>query len=183
MTVKVALMRGINVGGKNILPMRDLREILGELGCKSVATYIQSGNVVFKSNRKCEALARSISTAIEKRFGFAPFVLVMSAATFEGVAHANPYAAKAVEPKHVHTLFLAGPAADADLQRMHERKSSTEEFELTDAAVYLHAPDGIARSKLANEMERHLGVSATGRNQRTVEKLRAMLAEISRGVS
>ena len=179
MSVKVALMRGINVGGKHILPMPNLREILGELGCESVATYIQSGNVVFRSKRKSEGLARSISKAVEKRFGFAPFVLVMSAATFEGIASANPYVAKAAEPKHVHTLFLAGPANDADLKRMHERKSSTEEFTLTDAAVYLHAPDGIARSKLANEMERHLGVSATGRNQRTVEKLQTMLSEMS----
>ena len=179
MSVKVALMRGINVGGKNILPMQELREILGELGCESVATYIQSGNVVFGSRRKSDGLARSISKAVEKRFGFAPFVLVMSAATFEGIAGDNPYAAKAAELKHVHTLFLAGPADDANLQRMHERKSSTEEFTLTDAAVYFHAPDGIARSKLANEMERHLGVSATGRNQRTVEKLQAMLSEMS----
>ena len=173
-------MRGINVGGKNILPMQDLREIFCELGCESIATYIQSGNVVFKSKRKSDGLARSISKAIEKRFGFAPFILVMSAATFESIAIANPYAAQAAEPKHVHTLFLAGPANDADLKRMHERKSSTEEFTLTDAAVYLHAPDGIARSKLANEMERHLGVSATGRNQRTVEKLQAMLAKTTR---
>jgi uncharacterized protein (DUF1697 family) len=176
---KVALLRGINVGGKNILPMQELREILGELGCQSVATYIQSGNVVFRSKRKSNGLARSLSKAIEKRFGFAPSVLIMSAATFEGIAEANPYVARAAEPKHVHTLFLAGPANDADLERLHERKSSSEEFTLTDAAVYLHAPDGIARSKLASEMERHLGVSATGRNQRTVEKLQAMLAEMA----
>ena len=175
MSLKVALMRGINVGGKNILPMQDLREIFGELGCESIATYIQSGNVVFKSKRKSDGLARSLSKAIEKRFGFEPFVLVMSAATFESIAGANPYAAKAAESKHVHTSFLAGRADDADLKRMHECKSSTEEFTLTDAAVYLHAPDGIARSKLANEMERHLGVSATGRNGNTVDKLLALL--------
>ena len=177
MSLQVALLRGINVGGKNILPMQDLREILGELGCESIATYIQSGNAVFKSKRKSVGIARSISKAIEKRFGFEPSVLVISAATFAAIAGANPYAAKAAEPKHVHTLFLAGPADDADLKRMHERKSSTEEFTLTDAAVYLHAPDGIARSKLANEMERHLGVSATGRNQRTVEKLLALFVK------
>ena len=177
MSVQVALLRGINVGGKNILPMQDLREILGELGCESIATYIQSGNAVFRSKQKSGGLARSISKAIEKRFGFEPSVLVISAATFEGIAGANPYAAKAAEPKHVHTLFLAGPANDADLKRMHERKSGTEEFTLTDAAVYLHAPDGIARSKLANEMERHLGVSATGRNGNTVDKLLALLAK------
>ena len=176
----ISLLRGINVGGKNILPMKALREILAELGCESIATYIQSGNAVFKSRRKSAALARSISKAVEKRFGFEPSVLVISAAIFEGIAGANPYAAKAAEPKHVHTMFLAGPANDADLKRMRERKSSTEEFALTDAAVYLHAPDGIARSKLANEMERHLGVSATGRNQRTVEKLQAMLAKTTR---
>jgi uncharacterized protein (DUF1697 family) len=176
-SVQVALLRGINVGGKNILPMKDLREIFGELGCESIATYIQSGNVVFRSKRKSGGLARSISKAIDKRFGFEPSVLVMSAATFEGIAGANPYAARAAEPKHVHTLFLAGSADNADLKRMHERKSSTEEFTLTDEAVYLHAPDGIARSKLANEMERHLGVSATGRNGNTVNKLMVLLVK------
>ncbi len=177
MSVQVALLRGINVGGKNILPMQDLREILGELGCESVATYIQSGNVIFESKQKSDGLAKRISKAIEKRFEFEPSVLVISATTFEGIADANPYTAKAAEPKHVHTMFLAGPANDADLKRMHERKSSTEEFTLTDEAVYLHAPDGIARSKLANEMERHLGVSATGRNGNTVDKLMALLVK------
>ncbi|NND46599.1 MAG: DUF1697 domain-containing protein [Woeseiaceae bacterium] len=178
MSVQVALLRGINVGGKNILPMQDLREILGDLGCESVKTYIQSGNVVFESKRKSDGLARRISGAIEKGFHFAPSVLVMSAEKFERIADANPYAAEAAELKHVHTLFLAGAADDPDMKRMHERKTSTEEFTLTDEALYFHAPDGIARSKLASEMERHLGVSATGRNQRTVEKLQAMLAEM-----
>lgn len=178
MTIKVALLRGINVGGKHRLPMQDLRKILGEVGCESVATYIQSGNVVFASNRKSDTLARRISSAIDERFGFAPFVLIMSAGTFQDIAGANPYLAKAVEPKHVHTLFLAGPADDADLKRMQESKSGTEEFTLTDKALYFYAPDGIARSKFANDIERYLGVSATGRNQRTVEKLQAMLAKM-----
>ena len=179
MTVNVALLRGINVGGKNILPMQDLREILGELGCESVATYIQSGNVVFESRQKGDGLARRIGKAIARHFDFEPSVLVISAAKFAAIANANPYVAKAAELKHVHTLFLAGPADDPDLKRMHERKTSTEEFTLADAALYFHAPDGIGRSKLASEMEKYLGVSATGRNQRTVEKLLAMLAEIS----
>jgi len=178
-SIKVALLRGINVGGKNILPMQDLREILAELGCEGTKTYIQSGNVVFKSKQKSDALAKHISRAVEKRFGFEPSVLVISATTFAAIAGANPYAAKAAEQKHVHTYFLADPADDPDMQRMHGRKTSTEEFMLTDKALFFHAPDGIARSKLAKELERHLGVGATGRNQRTVEKLQAMLAELT----
>jgi uncharacterized protein (DUF1697 family) len=169
----VVLLRGINVGGHNKLPMKDLREILEALGYDSVQTYIQSGNAVLSAAARPDAAG--IAAAIEKRFGFAPGVLVISAKQFRAVADANPYVDEAEEPKHLHISFLSQPAAP-DMDALSSRKSATEQYTLTDDAFYLLAPDGIGRSKLAADVERLLGVEATGRNLNTVRKLLDMLA-------
>lgn len=169
----VVLLRGINVGGHNKLPMKDLREILEALGYESVKTYIQSGNVVLASRTMPESAV--IAAAIEERCGFAPRVFVISAGRFRAIADANPYATEIIEPKHLHISFLSGPAA-ADDEAMQACKGPTERFTLTDDALYLHAPDGIGRSKFAAAAEKLLGVEATGRNLNTVHKLLEMLA-------
>ena len=171
MTAYVALLRGINVGGKNILPMKDFREILENLGCESVVTYIQSGNAVFRSSAAGGALSESIATAIDIDFGFRPSVMMVEAADFVAIAAANPYADADVEAKHVHISFLSKVAKSANLTRMAEIASNGEKFVLTDRAFYMLAPNGIGRSKLAAEVEKCLGVKATGRNWRTVGKI------------
>ena len=168
----VILLRGINVGGRNSLPMKELRDILESLGCESVKTYIQSGNVVLSAPAAPDATA--ITTAIEKQFGFAPRVLVIPGDRFESVSRENPYKDEKVEGKHLHVSYLAGPAS-ADIDGLEARKSPREEFTLTADALYLLAPDGIARSKLANDAEKLLGVEATSRNWNTVRKLLEML--------
>ena len=172
MTRYVILLRGINVGGRNSLPMNELRDILESLGCEYVKTYIQSGNVVLSAHAAPDATA--ITTAIEKQFGFAPRLLVMPGDRFESVSRANPYKDEKVEGKHLHVSYLAGPAS-ADVDGLEARKSPREEFTLTADALYLLAPDGIARSKLANDAEKLLGVEATSRNWNTVHKLLEML--------
>lgn len=169
----VVLLRGINVGGRNSLPMEDLREILELLGYKSVQTYIQSGNVVLSATSPPDGAA--ISAAIEERFGFAPSVLVISGQHFQAVARANPYEKEVVEPKHLHISFLAG-VASADVDAMQACKGPTEKFTLTADALYLLAPDGIGRSKFAAAAEKLLGVEATARNLNTVRKLLDMLS-------
>lgn len=173
MTKFVVLLRGINVGGRNSLPMKDLRDILESQGCESVKTYIQSGNVVLSASAAPDAAA--ISTAIENKFGFAPRILVVPAERFAKIAEANPYKDKKVDGKSVHVSYLAGPAS-ADVAGLEARKSPSEEFVLTDDALYLFAPDGIGRSKFASDAEKLLGVDATGRNLNTVRKLLEMLA-------
>lgn len=178
MSVYVALLRGINVGGRNTLPMRDLRSILTQLGCTEVSSYIQSGNVVFRSRRTRGTLSRQVSAAILQRFGFQPFVLVMPGAKLLSIATANPYADEAQDPKTVHVLFLAETPNDPDFDRIHELQSPTERFALGDSAFYLYAPDGIGRSRLAGALEKLLGVPTTGRNWKTVRRLVAMVAEI-----
>lgn len=168
----VILLRGINVGGRNSLPMKALRTILESLGCESVKTYIQSGNVVLSAPAAPDAMA--ITDAIEREFGFAPHVLVIPGERFKSVSRANPYRNKKAEGKQVHISYLAGPAS-ADVEGLEARKGPSEEFTVTNDALYLFAPDGIARSKLANDAEKLLGVEATSRNWNTVRKLLEML--------
>ena len=175
MTIKVALLRGINVGGKNSLPMQALRELLAELGCRNFSTYIQSGKVVFESDEAADALSRRLSGLIKKRFGFESFVLILTGDVFKAIADANPFAHDDIEPKFVHVNFLSRKATAPDIHGMQDRQSGTEDFMLTDRALYLRAPDGIGRSKLAADAEKLLGVPATGRNWKTVCKLVEMV--------
>jgi len=176
MTKFVALLRGINVGGNNILPMQEFRSLLDELGCNDIATYIQSGNAVFRSASRASKLSVSIADGIEAKFGFRPVVLVLSATDFETIAAANPFAVPPENEKQVHISFLQSPASRPNIARLKQLASPTEKFVLTDAAFYLHAPDGIGRSKLAAEVEKCLGAPATARNLRTVGKITALLA-------
>jgi uncharacterized protein (DUF1697 family) len=169
MTRCVALFRGINVGGKHIVPMKDLRDILANLGCENVQTYIQSGNAVFDSDT--EDLASKIRREIDARFGFEPQVLVMSSDRFQEIAKENPYAARDTDPKFVHVAFLTEKVANPDVAALDTLKSPTEEFDLKGGAFYLYAPDGIGRSRLVAKIDQCLGVATTSRNWRTVTKL------------
>jgi uncharacterized protein (DUF1697 family) len=178
MTTYIALLRGINVGGKHSMPMKELVAILESLGCQNVRTYIQSGNAVFQ-HKPAEAknLASRVTTAIEERRGFAPQVLVLDAQQLAKVVKANPFPEAECEPKSLHVWFLAEKPAKAGLTALDALRTNSEKFELRGSAFYLHAPDGIGRSKLAANVERHLGVAATARNWRTVCTIEKMAGE------
>lgn len=178
MTTYVALLRGINVGGKGTLPMKELTAILESLGATGVKTYIQSGNAAFQ-HKPAEALkiASKLTAAINKARGFAPQVVVLEAKQFAKIAKANPFPEAEAEPKSLHIWFLAAKASKANVEALTNLKSKTEQFQLTTTAFYLHAPNGIGRSKLAANVERHLGVAATARNWRTVSTLLEMTLE------
>jgi uncharacterized protein (DUF1697 family) len=178
MTAFVVLLRGINVGGNNILPMQAFRELLATLGCENVATCIQSGNAVFTYAGEAAALPVSIASAVESAYGFRPPVVLLTATEFNAVTAANVFAAEDVEPKFLHVWFLQQTARNANTARMDELASGGEKFLLTDAAFYLYAPHGIGRSRLAGATEKCLGVQATARNWRTVSKIGEMLAEL-----
>lgn len=168
----ILLLRGINVGGKNPLPMRELVRDLTTLGLDRVRTYIQSGNAVFRAAGKTSAaLAEEISAAIGSRHGFRPQVLVLSADALRSAIGRNPFPGAEAEPTTVHLFFLASAPATPNTSALESARSPTENFNLDDQVFYLHAPDGIGRSKLAATAERHLGVTATARNWRTVTKL------------
>jgi len=172
MTTWISLLRGINVGGKNILPMKDLRALLEGVGFEKVQTYIQSGNCVFEATgTEAGAISDAVAEAIEGRFGFRPAVLTLSADDFARAVEANPFANAADDPKSVHFFFLAEPASGADIDGLDALRAENERTGLTESVFYLHAPDGIGRSKLAAGAEKKLGVAVTARNLRSVLKL------------
>ncbi|MBL8830647.1 MAG: DUF1697 domain-containing protein [Planctomycetaceae bacterium] len=173
----LALIRGINVGGRNKLPMTTLSRILEQAGCVAVRTYIQSGNVVFASPSKSKkALVKRLGEAIETEFKFRPGILLLSAADFHAAVPNNPFPHAVENPQSLHFFFLESPPKSADLAGIAKLAASSERYGLIDTVFYLHAPDGIGRSKLAAGVERKLGVAVTARNYATVQKLAEMLA-------
>ena len=175
MKTYIALFRGINVGGKNILPMKDLVALLENLGAQGVKTYIQSGNAVFQHKAESTSqLSSKISAAIKASHGFEPQVFLLDLAEMEKVVAANPFPEAESEPKTLHLSFLDSAPQNPDLKTLEEIKKDNERFKLIDNVFYLHAPDGIGRSKLAARAEKALGVAATARNWRTVGKIMAL---------
>jgi len=171
----ILLLRGINVGGKKVLPMRELVEVLESLGLEEVRTYVQSGNAVFRAAGELPAgLGEEVSAAIEARKGFRPQVLLLSAQDLERAIRGNPFPEAEAEPGRLHLFFLASTPESAHVEGLEAARSPTERFRIAGDVFYLHAPDGIGRSKLAAKAERLLGVDATARNWRTVQKLREM---------
>jgi uncharacterized protein (DUF1697 family) len=172
MKTYIALFRGINFGGNNIIPMRELVVLLENLGLQDVKTYIQSGNAVFRSKEKNTGkLSGQISAEIKKSRGFEPKVLILTFDEMEKAAGSNPFPKAESDHKSLHAFFLAAPPANPDLNRLESLRTGSERFELKGNVFYLHTPDGIGRSKLAANVERCLGVSITGRNWRTVQKI------------
>jgi len=175
MTTYIALFRGINVGGKNKLPMKDLAATLDGVGARDVATYIQSGNAVFQSEEQDAALlSEAIEAAIKERHGFEPRVLVLGAEDLEEAVRSNPFPKAESEPKTLHVYFLAASPERPDLDALEGLKGERERFVLGDGVFYVHAPNGIGRSKLAANIEKLLGVPVTARNWRTVRKVMEM---------
>lgn len=175
MKTYVALFRGLNVGGNSILPMKELVAQLENIGLRNVRTYIQSGNAVFQSEEEeASLLSNKIRAAIRNRRGFEPQVLLLEPEEIEKAVESNPFPEAESEPKTLHAYFLASMPKNPDLDALEGIKSERERFVLKDGIFYLHAPDGIGRSKLAANAEKLLGVSATARNWRTVRKLMEM---------
>ncbi|MFG2877034.1 DUF1697 domain-containing protein [Streptomyces sp. NPDC048337] len=170
-----ALLRGINVGGYKKVPMAELRSVLEGLGHGDVRTYLQSGNAVFSSTKKDPAaLARELEKAIEAHFGFRVACLVVDGAYLRAVAEACPFPAAELEGKQLHaTFFSEQPAADR-FAAIDQSAYLPEEYRLGDRVLYLYAPDGLGRSKLAEALAKPAvtkGVDATTRNWNTVAKL------------
>ena len=165
----MALFRGINVGGKNILPMKELVAVLEGLKLGKVQTYIQSGNVIFQvASDSTRELAKNIGAAVFNSHEFTPRVLVLPLQEFRNAIASNPFPEGESDPKSLHLFFLESLPANPDVKRLEYLKSSSERFRLIGSIFYLHAPEGIGRSRLAANAEKALGVAATARNWRSV---------------
>ena len=169
----VALLRGINVGGKHRLPMKQLVAIVGEVGATQVETYIQSGNVVFAASRAVATrLANATASVIAERFGFDTPVIVRSADEVTAIVRDNPFFAQGADPDTLHVAFLADVPPASAIATLEPTRSPPDAFVVCGAAVYLQLPNGTARSKLTNDwFDRKLGTRSTIRNWRTVLEL------------
>jgi uncharacterized protein (DUF1697 family) len=175
MDTYIALFRGINVGGANRLPMRELVDVLECLGLQNIRTYIHSGNVVFGSKEvDLSELAGRMSAAIKESHGFTPHVLLLEQDELENALASNPFPKAESAPKTLHLFFLASTPENPDLETLESIKRESERFDLRGRVLYLHAPDGIGRSKLAARVEKSLGVPVTARNWRSIGKIMAM---------
>ncbi|MEX3105644.1 MULTISPECIES: DUF1697 domain-containing protein [unclassified Streptomyces] len=173
-TIYAALLRGINVGGNRKLPMADLRALLEGLGYGDVRTYLQSGQAVFSTDGDDASLAAAIERAVEKRFGFTVDVLVRDHAYLKAIVDACPFPAAELEPKQLHVTYFSAPVAADRFAGIDQAAFLPEEFRVGDRALYLYAPDGLGRSKLAEQLARPRltkDIVATSRNWNTVVKL------------
>ncbi|WSQ12561.1 DUF1697 domain-containing protein [Streptomyces sp. NBC_01231] len=177
-TTYAALLRGINVGGSRKVPMADLRALLESLGHHDVSTYLQSGQAVFASDHGDEEpLADELTVAIEKAFGFAVDVIVRDHAYLRAIAEACPFPAADLEARQLHVTYFSTPVDEERFAEIDRAAYLPEDFRLGDRALYLYAPNGLGRSKLAEHLSKprlNKGVIATSRNWNTVLKLVAM---------
>ena len=192
MASHVALLRGINVGGRNKIPMADLREVVTSLGHTGVTTYIQSGNVLFSTAESGTAkLAAALESAIAERFGIWASVVVLSRDELAAVLAGNPYPDEP-NPRLVHVVFLNAELPKDLLDRIAAAESaaaakgSRDTVRAAGPALFVHTPDGFGTSELAQVLFRIIsppakkqapGLAATARNLATSTKLLALCEE------
>jgi uncharacterized protein (DUF1697 family) len=178
MTAYVAFLRAVNVGGKNRLPMADLRTALTERGLEDVSTILQSGNVLFHSAEPEHAATATVGDTIEKAFGLHIGVVVRTATELAAVADRNPFLATGLEldPATLHVAFLAERPVAAAVATLDPDRSPPDAFVVDGREVYLSYPNGSGRTRLTLAyLERQLKTDGTARNWRTVERLAARL--------
>jgi uncharacterized protein (DUF1697 family) len=179
MTTIISILRGINVGTRKVL-MTDLKALYEKLGFKEVSTYIQSGNVVFKTPGKIsdQQLAKKIETALSKQYGFDVPVINRTAEEMKKVVSANPFIkTKGIDISKLHVIFLADKPEPANIKLTREFDYAPDKFIIAGTEIYLHIPGSYAETKLSNKFfENKLKVSATTRNWNTVTKLAELAA-------
>tara|TARA_B110000467_G_C18270431_1_gene451983 strand:+ start:395 stop:943 length:549 start_codon:yes stop_codon:yes gene_type:complete len=177
METYIALLRGINVGGKNMLPMKILLELLSDSSThishdssrlENIKTYLQTGNIIYQSLSSPELIKGTLSVLIEDNFGFKPEIIILSVAEFDLAIKNNPYQNKV---GNSCLFFFCKEAPTLDSELLNKLIATSENYQLKDKVFYLHAPDGVGKSKLVKKIEVCLGVKATARNLNTVNKI------------
>jgi len=164
--VFIVILRGINVSGKNKLPMQELRDLLNKLKFSEVQTYIQSGNIVLQSQESKKIIALKIKEGIQIQFGYDVPVLVKTVDEWKTIIDKNPFVE--VEPKQQYFTFLSGAPEEVTI----EVDAKQDEFIVIDDVVYVNAVGGYGKTKLNNNFfEKKLKVTATTRNLKTTLKL------------
>lgn len=170
MKTYIALLRGINVSGKNIIKMSALKEMFLNLNFENVQTYIQSGNVIFSTNENNENLTKCISDQIKTTFDLVVPVLVFEKDELDKIISQLPFSE--YEEKDIYFTFLNEESKTTDFSKISEKKSNSEQLLITKNVVYLLCPEGYGNTKLSNNfLEKQLKVLCTTRNLKTSKKL------------
>ena len=172
----IALLRGINVGGKNKLPMADLTRLFEAAGCTAITTYIQSGNVVFTAPMALgNKMADIAADAIASELGLEIPVVIRKAKDWQRAIERNPFAKSATDPKHLHMAALQSRPSAARSRSLDADRSPGDQFVVLGSEVYLHCPNGVARTKLTNAwFDSQLETVSTMRNWNTCLRLLAL---------
>jgi uncharacterized protein (DUF1697 family) len=177
MAVMISMLRGVNVGAHHRMAMAELRAVHESLGHQDVQTYIQSGNVIFRARN---ASAAGIETAIEKKFGFRPLVILRTPEQLRSVMARNPF--ESVDPSRLLVWFLAGDPGEEARERVRALPPAPEQVRVDGSEIYIYYPNGMARPKLSMEaLGRAVKIPGTGRNWNTVSKLLEIAEAMSRG--
>ena len=171
MARQIALLRGINLGSRNRVPMPDLRAALGDAGYEDVATLVQSGNIVLSSPKKPKTLEREISKLVLDEFGVTSSTVVRTRDELEAVIERNPIADGPSTPKLFQVSFFSDEPDAAAVEKLLARDFGVERIEVIGREAYAWHPDGIQKSKLARELGKGLRGDGTARNWNTVTKL------------
>ena len=173
----IALLRGVNVTGKNKIPMAELRRVAEGLGLSGVSTYIQSGNLVFQASEAAATLEPLLEDAIDKHFKLSIPVVVRPAKTWRGYVAKNPFGKESeMRPKLVHLALSKKRYKKGAVELLNERAQDGERVVATGAALWIDYPNGSGRSSLTPALfDRLVGSPVTARNWRTVLKLESMI--------
>lgn len=175
MTLYIALLRGINVGGHKVIKMADLKRVFESIGLKQVKTYIQIGNIVFESEEGINFLKDRIQSEIKKEFDFDVPVMLRTHDEFINIIKQCPYEVHSLlEGESVHIAFLANVLSEEESSQLLTFKSELEDCYIDEKVVYLFFKNSIRNSKLMNQFQK-LHTPATVRNWRTVNKLKAIV--------
>ena len=177
MAVIISMLRGVNVGGHNKIKMEALRALYESLGLRDPQTYVQSGNVVFRTDKRdLVAVGKRIEDAIERGFGFRPAVILRTASELRDVIARNPFAKRpGIEPSKLLVNFLASDPGVAVRDKVLRIKTDPEELRMDGRELYIYFPNGMARPKMSwAVLEKTLKTPGTGRNWNSVTKLLEM---------
>jgi uncharacterized protein (DUF1697 family) len=175
MTLYIALLRGINVGGHKVIKMADLKRVFESIGLKQVKTYIQSGNIVFESEEDINFLKDRIQSEIKNEFDFDVPVMLRTYGEFINIIKQCPYEVHSLlEGESVHVAFLANVLSEEESSQLLTFKSELEDCYIDEKVAYLFFKNSIRNSKLMNQFQK-LHTPATVRNWRTVNKLKAIV--------
>lgn len=176
----IALLRGINVSGRNIVKMSELRNMMDELGIPGAKTYIQSGNIIYNSPESdTRRMGRDLAAAILNKFGHNIPVLVLSSEDLGASLIKCPFSDDGEsKPVGVYITFMSEKSLGSPPQKILESVSASEQWMIKDSYFYLNCPLGYSNTKLTNEyIEKCFGVHSTTRNIRTVRKISALAEE------